>query len=164
MAAPNLTAHRLRELLAYDPDTGLFTRRVRTGRTVVVGSVAGNVNPRGYVSISVDAKLYLAHRLAWLYINGSWPTGQIDHINGVRSDNRAANLRVVDQIKNSQNMRRPGSRNTSGFLGVSKRRGRWRAIIRFDGKTKQIGTFDSPQEASEAYLAAKRVAHAGCTI
>ena len=93
MAIANITASRLRELVSYDVDTGKFTRLVDSyRRTAVAGSVPGNVFKNGYIYISLDATRYLAHRLAWLYVHGRWPVGQIDHINMIRTDNRLCNF------------------------------------------------------------------------
>ena len=88
-----LTAARLRELLQYDPETGVFTRLVKTSNGIKVGDVAGTADARGYILIRVDGWLHLAHRLAWLHMTCEWPKGMIDHINGVRDDNRWSNLR-----------------------------------------------------------------------
>jgi hypothetical protein len=87
-----LTAERLRKRLRYDAETGLFTRRVGSGHAHA-GDMAGSVHSTGYVRICIDGGRYTAHRLAWLYVHGVWPSGQIDHINRNRSDNRIANLR-----------------------------------------------------------------------
>jgi hypothetical protein len=95
-----LTAERLREILGYDPETGLFTRLVRTGR-IRAGEVAGTAHSRGYRSIVIDGRVYLSHRLAWLYVHGEWPPEQIDHINRNRADNRLVNLRAAKQSQNN---------------------------------------------------------------
>ena len=160
MAAP-LTAERLRELFAYDSSTGLFTRKVSTTNRVKVGDVAGSPNQKGYINIMVDGRLYPAHRLAWLYEHGIWPQGQIDHINGVKADNRIANLREATNGQNMQNMRSARADNGSGMLGVRwhERDKRWHARIMLDGKAKHLGSFGSPEEAQTAYLAAKRKLH-----
>ena len=160
MAAP-LTAERLRELFAYDSSTGLFTRKVSTTNRVKVGDVAGSPNQKGYINIMVDGRLYPAHRLAWLYEHGIWPQGQIDHINGVKADNRIANLREATNGQNKQNMRSARADNGSGLLGVRwhDRDQRWHARIMLDGKAKHLGSFGSSEEAQAAYLAAKRELH-----
>jgi hypothetical protein len=87
-----LTAERLRERLRYDAETGAFTRRVGSSNARA-GDMAGSVHSTGYVRISIDGGKYTAHHLAWLYVHGVWPSDQIEHINGKRSDNRIANLR-----------------------------------------------------------------------
>jgi hypothetical protein len=95
-----LTAERLRELVHYCQDTGVFTPRVNRGSA---GGKAGNVAPSGYRRLHVDGRLHLEHRLAWLYMTGQWPARHIDHINRCRSDNRFANLRDVTQAENNRN-------------------------------------------------------------
>lgn len=167
MAGSDLTAQRLRELLDYDAEAGLFTRKVWRGGTSRVGSVTGNKAncTLGYCQISVDGRLYFAHRLAWLYVHGDWPKHNIDHINGVRNDNRIANLRDVDQRTNIENQRRRRRDNSSGVMGVYEHKpGQYAASIRTGGKTKHLGLYASPEEAGEAYLSAKRALHNGCTI
>jgi hypothetical protein len=168
MAAANLTAARLRELLLYDPTTGIFHWRVSRKGTRRDG-LAGGVSAHGYVKIGVDRTgQQYAHRLAWLYMVGEWPTGEIDHINGDRADNRWANLREVTPRENKQNKRKPQRNNKSGFLGVSISSNcpsRWIAQIKLpNGKNKSIGMFKTPEEAHEAYLRVKRAIHKGCTI
>ena len=158
-----LTAERLRELLHYDPETGVFTRLVRSG-PAKVGDVAGTADTHGYIQISVDGALYLAHRLAFLWMTGEWPPHQVDHINGVRADNRFANLRPATNAENMQNVRRPYSSNRIGLLGVCRHGNRFRATIKVDGRCIHLGTFDAPEQAHAAYLAAKRKLHAGCTL
>lgn len=153
-----LTAERLREVLDYDPDTGVFTRKVRTGN-VKIGDVAGSFNGKGYIRIGIDGRLHRAHRLAWLYVTGEWPKDQIDHINGDRGDNRLANLREVNNAENQHNLRKARADNTTGFLGVSPRYGKFRAYIMVDGKNKHLGCFPTPEAAHAAYLEAKRGLH-----
>ena len=108
-----LTAEKLRELLHYDPDTGIFTRKVRTANRVQVGDAAGCQNGHGYLLIMVQSRLYRAHRLAWLHTHGVWPEDQLDHVNRIRTDNRIDNLRAVTNKQNGQN-RSTQSNNTSG--------------------------------------------------
>jgi hypothetical protein len=169
MATPNFTAAQLRELVSYDAGTGQLTALTDSicgkGRIIrAAGGALGRLNDQGYLLVMVLGREYRAHRLAWLYANGSWPEGQIDHINGIRADNRLANLRLADQTLNSENLRKARSDNKSGFLGVLPNRKRWAAQIGVDGKQIHIGTFDTPELAHQAYLAAKRKLHAGCTI
>lgn len=169
--ADEIIAARVRELFHYDPDTGIFTRKVRLAQRHHAGDrgdfliTAGN--NAGYRRVSFDSKRYMAHRVAWLYVHGTWPAQDIDHINGDRGDNRIANLRDVPNEINRENMRRPrGAATTSGLLGVflHKQSGRWRARIQVKKKGIHIGMFDTPEEAHQAYLEAKRKLHEGCTI
>lgn len=167
MATANLTAARLRELLHYDAETGVFVRAVATGRHGChkAGVVSGYTNPMGYVEISVDNRNYKAHRLAWLYMHGCFPPNYIDHIDGNPSNNRIANLREADDLINAQNIRRAKKQNTSGFLGITKNgQDGWLAKVWADGKAHYLGTFRTKEEAHAVYLAAKRQMHAGCTI
>ena len=169
MAKVDLTAARLRELIHYDADTGAITALQDSvcgkGRVIVqAGQQLGRQNGNGYLLITVCSKDYRAHRLAWLYMHGYMPRLQIDHINGIRSDNRLANLRQADQSLNSQNLRAARSDSKTGLLGVVPNRKRWSAQIGFAGKTTHLGTFDTPEIAHKAYLDAKRRLHAGCTI
>ena len=113
-----LTQQFLRSSLLYDENTGLFIRRVNAGGQKA-GVVAGTVKPAGHVEVSVGGHIYKAHRLAWFYVNGKWPKGLIDHINGIRSDNRIKNLRDVSDAVNQQNRRRALANSISGILVVS---------------------------------------------
>ena len=169
MATGILNAERLREALNYYPDTGLFRWKIRTSNRVKVGDIAGAQNSKtGYQSISIDGKLHRSNRLAWLYVTGAWPAGDADHRNGVRADNRFENLRDVSRTVNLQNQRAArGNNRSSGLLGVSESKGRaksWRASIKNEGRDQYLGRFHTKEEAHDAYLAAKRKLHEGCTI
>lgn len=161
-----VTADRLRFLLDYDADSGIFTWRGRTSNRVKIGSIAGSRHGAGYVQINVDGSNFLAHRLAWLHAHGTWPKGTVDHINGDRTDNRLLNLRDVSQGVNNGNVRKLPRHNTSGLLGASwcAADERWAAHISVDGKSRFLGNFDTADDAHAAYLTAKRRLHAGCTI
>lgn len=164
-----LTAQRLRELLHYDPETGVFTRRVATSRSHV-GSVAGTLNVCGYLVARLDGTLYLLHRLAHLYMTGEWPEYGVDHKDTHRANNCWLNLRPADQRLNMQNQRRSQAGSKSGLLGVSPAKPadsgevKFRARIVTDGRERHLGTFQTAQLAHEAYIAAKRQHHEGCTI
>jgi len=161
-----LTAELVRELLDYDPETGVFLHRTKR-RGSKQGSVVGTKTANGYRSVAIHKKQYLAHRVAWLYVHGEWPTGQIDHINGIRDDNRLCNLRDVPQNINMQNQRVAHKCKTSTrLLGVyyEKKSGRWYSQIRIDGKSRHLGTFATDIEAHEAYLQAKRKLHSGSVL
>jgi hypothetical protein len=146
-----LTLDRLRELLHYNPETGVFTRKTGS-RAFKVGEEAGYVNTDGYRRLMIEWKRYQAHRLAWLYMTGDWPTKEIDHINGDKSDNRFSNLRQASSAENSRNVKRHVD-NASGFKGICfhKYSGRWMARIKTDGKCKSLGYFGTPEEAHTAY-------------
>ncbi len=156
--AQDITAERLQELLHYDPETGIFTWKVRTSRSVKVGDVAGCQGGHGYQQIRIQSRNYLAHRLAWLYEHGEWPEDQIDHINRIRTDNRIANLREVSHKQNLQNAGKY-SNNTSGYPGVSwnKRISKWRARIKHNYKYIHLGYFTTIEEAIAARKAAEKL-------
>lgn len=151
-----LTAERLREVLDYNPETGVFTWKKRISQKSAVGKTAGSIEKvSGYVSIRIDKKLYMAHRLAWLMMLGEWPGPghEIDHVNGNRADNRWGNLRLATRGQNNANQK-ISRRNTSGFKGVTARRNGtvWTAQIGHRGEYIHIGVFDSPELAHAAYL------------
>jgi hypothetical protein len=162
--ADQLTRARLVELLASEPDTGRFIWRRSKGRSKA-GTVAG-VDCNGYTQIGIDRRLYYAHRLAWLFVHGSWPTEQIDHINGLKSDNRIRNLRSVSAEVNNQNRRRARRDCVSGWQGVhlDTETGRFIARIKSAGKLTRLGTYQEPAAAHGAYLIAKRSIHEGCSL
>lgn len=150
-----LTAERVRELLDYDPTTGLFTRRVSRGGAKV-GGVAGGLDNWGYVGIKIDGHDHAAHRLAWLYMTGEWPADELDHRDRNRTNNRWGNLREATRAENARNLSRR-SDNTSGVSGVywhSARR-KWRAIIKRDGLERNLGLFESIEAATAARRAAE---------
>ena len=156
-----LTQERLKELLDYDPETGVFTwKSIVFGSHMKVGSVAGSMYSNGYLRIKINGKDYRAHRLAWLYMYGCWPTNQIDHINRVRDDNRIANLREATNKENQWNRGKQKS-STSGFTGVSwhKKSGKWQSRIAVNKKVIQLGVFNTPEEAHAAYVRAKAEHH-----
>lgn len=169
MAKADLTAEQLRELLNYDPETGIFTwRLVAKGRAV--GSRAGTVHTAGYIQICVgprtDRLRIYAHRLAWLFTHGIWPSEDIDHINHDKSDNRIANLRELSRSLNQQNQIHGHKGSMTGLLGVvfNKKNGKFLARIHVNGRSKQVGTFESPEEAHAAYVQAKRKLHPANTL
>lgn len=165
MAESDLTLEQLKELFTYDPEVGHFVRNVgRSGRRAHAGAVAGAPNKKGHLYINIGSKKYAAHRLAWFYVCGNWPSGVIDHINGNKVDNRIANLRDVDSCINQQNRRSANKSNTLGVLGVCKDKNSYVAAISIDGISKRLGSFKTADDAHRAYLEAKRALHDGCTI
>jgi hypothetical protein len=153
-----LTADRLRELLHYDPETGVFTWRVKR-RCVEAGAAAGSISPSRYRTIMVAGKNYQAHRLAWLYTTGEWPAEDIDHINGVRSDNRIANLRTCTRAQNSQNTCKRSNRSGARGVWWHARAQKWAAGITVNYKAHHLGLFDDIESASAAYVDAKARFH-----
>jgi len=160
-----LTQEMLKELLEYDPNTGIFRWKNRRG-SAKKGAEAGNYCPDGYIEIRVYKKLHKAHRLAWLYMNGEHPSMDIDHIDGNRSNNSIFNLRHVSRLDNLHNQRLPYSRSKTGLIGSWKhsQTGKYTSQIRSDGKKICLGLFDTKEEAHKAYVEAKRKLHATCTI
>lgn len=164
----SVTHARLRELLHYDPETGVFTRRISTGRHGChkAGDVVGSQSKNGYVIVAVDGRRHMAHRLAWFYVHGEWPHGLIDHKDTIRNHNWIDNLRPADKSLNAQNRRTGTAGASSRFLGVSwyKRHQLWSAKIALGKKVKFLGYFKEEVDAADAYVAAKRKFHPGCTL
>jgi len=159
----HISCEDLKALVSYSSDTGEFLWIVDAGRygRIKAGTIAGSKNKaHGYYAINIRGVLYPAHRLAWLYQYGEWPKGQIDHINGIRSDNRIANLRQATLQENMQN-KKVYSSNTSGYPGVTwhARVKMWQARIGVDGERVHLGYWDDPKLAAEAYEKAKAVKH-----
>lgn len=140
------TIEELRSIFQYDPETGDVEQH---------GRIAGYIMKSGYRLLSVNKQRIYAHRLIWALMTGEWPKGEIDHINGSKSDNRWSNLRPANRIENARNQT-VTTKNHSGFKGVSfhTRVGRWRAVIEADGRHVHLGYFDTPEEASSVYKAA----------
>ena len=159
-----LTQERLKELLYYDQATGAFTWVKRSSTCIQIGKPAGSKTSAGYLRITVDKKEYRAHRLVWLYMFNEFPSGDIDHINGEKTDNRLVNLRNVTSAENAQNRRKKHSTNKTGFFGVHMYRGKYRASIQVGGVKLRLGAYKTPEEAHAVYLKAKREKHTSCTI
>jgi hypothetical protein len=155
-----LTQERLKELLHYDPETGLFTRlKMAQGSPRKIGDVAGNLS-QGYIRIGVDGVSYRAHRLVWLYMYGYWPTKSIDHINRIKDDNRFVNLREASRSQNAQNVGLKKT-NTSGYKGISweTRRKKWVVQLRLNIKPIFLGYYDDIDEAIARYKEAQKIYH-----
>lgn len=152
---------RLKKLLSYDPETGIFIRIFVLRAQVTpryVGKVAGTIKKGsqssggGYRIIEIDGHRYRAHHLAWLYMTGKWPKSEIDHRDGERDNNRWVNLREATRSQNLGNARIP-STNKSGLKGAcfDKSRGKWLAQIVIRGVHYHLGRYDTAEEAAEAY-------------
>lgn len=159
--ARGLTAERLQQVVKYDPETGLFEWLTSLSARRPIGSECGEIKHSGYRLIGIDGMRYRAHRLAWLYMTGEWPDGQVDHRNGIRSDNRWVNLRQATQQQNSANMMRP--RPPSGtpkgvhrYYNAETGTVRFRAHIMVGGRTLYLGSFRTQSEAAEAYRSAAK--------
>lgn len=135
-----ITAAELKSLLKYNQDTGLFTWLVASSNRIRIGDIAG-CNKDGYILIRVNNILYRAHRLAWLYMTGSFPSQHIDHVDHIRSNNRWFNLRDVSQKENSKNMKK-SKNNKSGVAGVRwcKKDNYWRIEVKVDYKLITLGS------------------------
>lgn len=151
-----MQAARARELLGYDPETGVLRWRVNRCNVVRSGDEAGYIKGDGYRRIRIDGRDYLAHRIAFLIMEGRWPRDEIDHINRVKDNNRWINLREVSHQENGRNASRR-SDNTSGHTGIcwDKQGGKWRAHIRLNGRRKHLGRFDDLADAIVARKAAE---------
>jgi hypothetical protein len=159
-----ITASAARESFNYASDIGVLTWRVRPGGRVQIGDEAGSLTADGYLVLQFEGRRYLVHRVIWLWMTGDWPAFEVDHWNGSHADNRWSNLRDVQHKTNTENRQTANSNNSTGFLGVSRNTRGFVARIRLSGKSRCLGTFETPQAAHDAYLAAKREVHAGCTI
>ena len=156
-----LTQERLKELLDYDKDIGIFTWKQTRNGHVKKGNIAGWKTDHDYIKISILYKTIFAHRLAWFYFYGKFPQYQLDHINGIRTDNRICNLRECNNAENQQNQKKPQKINSTGFLGVYPvyKSKNFRAKITINKKTKHLGNFKTAIEAHDAYIKAKRELH-----
>ena len=163
-----LTQDFLKEYFSYNPETGLFTRlKIKSCfRGCKVGDIAGSKYSDGYIYLKINGGRYKAHRLVFLYLYGQMPLNEVDHINGVKDDNRLSNLRTVTKTENIQNQTKPQKHNKCGLLGVcyDKESKRFLAQISVYGKQKKLGRFNTKEEAHQAYLTAKREFHSTCTI
>lgn len=160
-----LPANEVRDLLDYDPISGVFTWKMRSDgparwNAEWVGRQAGSVNHDGYISIGIRNRRYQAHRLAWAWMIGTWPDRDIDHVDGNRSNNQWQNLRKATKSQNSQNTKIPKT-NTTGVKGVcyDKNTGKWQSQIRCNGKRMYLGQFASISQAQAAYEMAARRLH-----
>lgn len=145
-----LTQARLKELLSYDPKTGVFTNLKSGKGRKPAGAVVGSPHKDGYTTSMIDGKNYMHHRLAWLYMYGVFPPSDTDHTNGVRNDNRIANLRAAERFENNQNIAK---------AGVWFEAGKWRAEITTRGKRHYLGRHVRRSDAETAYAAAKARLH-----
>lgn len=152
------TIDELKALLAYDPETGIVTYRVKRYRKNA-GDLAGFQSGE-YLCIGINQFDYKLHRVAWALHYGEWPSLEIDHINGNGSDNRIVNLRNVTHAQNLKN-RKNAKNNTTGLKGVfyCKRDKTWSSKIRVDYQWKCLGTFQTKEEAAEAYAAGSVLYH-----
>jgi len=172
-----LSQEELKLLLHYDPDTGVFTwkarncidgnsRHIKMWNTRYAGSIANSKEFKGYLILSIMGTSYKQHRLAFLYMTGRFPIDQIDHINGIKHDNRISNLREATNSENIQNQIRARSDSKTGILGVSwhKRLKKFAARININGTLKHLGYFNTPEAAQSVYIQAKKEYHPFSTL
>ncbi|MDH0157327.1 HNH endonuclease [Stutzerimonas stutzeri] len=152
-----ISHEKLVEIMHYSPETGVFTRRKKVNQ---MPTEAGSTDKQGYRRIHLLGKVYRAHRLAWFYLTGEWPSAEIDHINGDRSDNRISNLRQCTHQQNNHNQ--PIRRNNrSGVKGVhwDRRLQKWHAQVCLNFKVHHVGHFDDLSEAALAVMDQRKKLH-----
>lgn len=152
-----LTHAHLLSVLSYSKEAGEFVWLVDSGRAFK-GNVAGHIRKDGYVSIIIGKRQYKAHRLAWFYVTGAWPKGRLDHEDNCQSNNRWGNLRPATHSQNMAN-RKVNSNSATGFKGVSKRGGRFRAYVNKDGKRYWLGQYPTAAAAAAVAQAKSKELH-----
>lgn len=156
-----MDAETLRKLVTYEEETGLMRWRNnhKTISWIKAGDVVGRGSKkRGYMCTSINKKQYYQHRLVWLYVYGEWPASSIDHINGDKSDNRIVNLRLATPSENQHNRKK--TKNRDAPVGAYKHyRGGWYSSIMVNKVRKYLGSFETAEEAAEAYAKAKKELH-----
>lgn len=145
-----ITQNELKKVLKYDLYNGMFTWKVRAAKNVFKGVEAGNIASNGYINIGINKSVYLAHRLVWLYMIGELPKSDIDHINGIKTDNRWCNLRLATRSQNQFN-RKVSINNKLGIKGVRKYKNSFRASARYNGVKYELGSYSSELDANKAY-------------
>lgn len=160
MPKHTMTAEEARQLFSYNPETGDLAWRISLNNRAPSGYVVGSNTNSGYLQTQVRGERYLAHRIAWLMTYGEWPKEHIDHINGDFRDNRLCNLRLATNAENRRNTKL-NRRNKTGFKGVSfdKTRNKWTAHISVCRQQKNLGRFNTPEEAYVAYCKAAAELH-----
>ena len=148
---PELTQDRVKELFDYDPESGVVTRKITTGKRAIKGVVVGSLCSQGYLVVRIDYKQYKLHRIIWLWMTGRWPDPEVDHENQIRDDNKWKNLRRATRLQNGRNQKLP-KRNQSGVCGVSWHKScrKWLARITVNGKSVYLGTFALLEDARSA--------------
>lgn len=157
----------MRKVISYDHETGVLTWKVNISNSMPAGSTAGSLTAKGYINIIFQGMSYKAHRTAWVLFNSKQIRQgyEIDHVNGIKSDNRIANLRQVSHRTNLENLQHAVAGSETGVLGVtrcmSSKLNPYKTQIRANGKIKYLGVFPTKEDAHAAYLEAKRKFHAG---
>jgi hypothetical protein len=160
-----LTQKHLKEVLHYNPDTGIFVWKI-SARRDLIGKQAGGLTAKGYIRIKIDAKMYMAHVLAWLYVHGVCPVVQIDHKDTIKTHNWISNLRELNNADNHQNRFKANSNSKTGVQNVTYREatGNYQVSIVVAGKKLYQGTYSTLKIAECAALRAKRKHHPNCMI
>ena len=155
-----ITQDRLKEVLLYNHETGIFTWRKTMSNRASAGTQAGWSHNAGYVGIRIDGKAYLAHRLAWLYVTGEWPPILVDHRDTVKTNNKFSNLRLANHSQNSENCK-ISKDNKTGYKGVTfnKQLGKFIARIRKNKIEHHLGCYETPELAHVAYVEASARLH-----
>lgn len=148
----------IKTFLRYDHSTGVIYW-TKFAPSSLVGKEAGSLTPHGYREIKTKHFRAKSHRVAWFLYHGSWPLNYIDHINGIKDDNRIDNLRDISLSENQWNQSAPHKHNSCGFLGVEKAGDKWVARIQKHGKRKYLGRFETAELAHRAYIQEKIKVH-----
>lgn len=151
-----LTQAQVKELLRYDPKTGLFKWRIDQHRSLKAGTIAGGPTFQGRTAIGINGRIYFASRLAVLWMTGAWPAFTVDHRNGDPSDDRWSNLRIATLSQNHQNRRVSNKRKLPKGVSWEKQTCRYKASICVNYRRITLGRFDIPEEAHAAYMAAAK--------
>lgn len=162
-----ITAQELQQIAEYFPENGIFIWKITKGNYVKTGKEFGSWDLYGYKTVRINRKSYKLHRLAWLYVYGEMPKNDIDHINGIRHDNRISNLRDVTRQTNLENQTKiQKQKKHTTLIGVyfDARKKSYYSRISIKNKSVHLGTFKTEQQAHDAYVAAKRKFHFGNTI
>lgn len=160
MPKTRLTHKRLLAALDYNQRTGVFKNKTHRGLRARKGETAGALHSKGYITIAIDYSRYFGHRLAWFYVNGSWPKGNLDHIDKNKTNNAIRNLRLATDSQNQHNRGKCKS-NTTGYKGVNyiESSNKYRAKICKGRKMYHLGCFDTAKEAGAAYAASAKKLH-----
>jgi hypothetical protein len=148
-----ITQELVKSLFDYDSNTGVFKRKVTVSNNAKAGQIINKTDFEGYLKVAINKKSFKVHRLIWIYLYGEFPKDTIDHINGIRHDNRIENLRECTAAENLQN-KKFFKNNTTGYKGVVKKGNKFVAQIGFNGKCKHLGYFFKAEDAHKAYCEA----------
>lgn len=156
---PKVSAEEVGAVLKYDPTTGALVWRENRGGKAKIGTVAGCVNEHGYIRLLLMQRSVMAHRLVWLLKTGDWPDGEIDHIDGNRSNNRLENLRIATRAQNNRNRRSLESKRLPKGVSRNQRGDTYRVRIMVDRHLITVGNFKTWQLAADAYVEASKRHH-----